>query len=863
MLYFTRWKTVLIWLAVLAGVFFAIPNVLPESFLARVPAWIPHKQMTLGLDLQGGSHILLQLDHKDLIHDRLNTTRDDIRTKLRNARIGYTGLISSGNSVQVRISDPKQLDAARKALDSLTQPIASGLFGGGSVRELAESEPGNNVLRYTLTNEGINYRISAAITKSIEVVSRRVNELGTTEPIIQRQGADRILVQVPGLQDPQRLKNILGKTAKLTFQMVDQSASVEDALKGNVPPGDTLMYSTDKPPVPYLIENRVIVSGENLVDAQATFDQRTGEPVVSFRFDSKGATRFGEATQQNVGKLFAIILDNHVISAPVIREPILGGSGQISGHFTAQSANDLAVLLRAGALPATLNIVEERTVGPGLGQDSIHAGKLSALVAAFLVVTFMVAAYGLLGWIANLALLANLAMIVAVLSLLGATLTLPGIAGIVLTIGMAVDSNVLIYERIREERRNGRSIIQAIDSGFARALATILDSNITTLIAAVVLFFLGSGPVRGFAVTLAVGIITTVFTAYTFTRWVVAEWVRRSRPKELPKGYFRLVPEVTRIPFMKVRLQVFVLSLCLCAASVGYVFTQGFNLGIDFTGGTIMEVRAKTGDANVGDIRETLTKAGIKELQVQGFGDKTDALIRLGAAADTGKNSGNVIVEKAQQALASKYDIRRTELVGPTVSSELARAAIIGILVAMAAILVYVWIRFEWQFAIGSIVATINDIILTLGFIAVTRLEFDLSTVAAILTIVGYSLNDTVVIYDRVRENLRRFKKMPLGQLLDLSDNEMLSRTTMTSMTTFLALLALYLLGGEVIRSFVASMLFGVFIGTFSSIFIAAPVLIVFHLRPTWTAVPDDPKQPAGAAKQPAGADPARQIRAK
>jgi SecD/SecF fusion protein len=844
MLYFSRWKTVLIWLSVVASVIFAAPNLFSKATLEKLPDWLPKTQMTLGLDLQGGSHILLQLDRKSLIDERVNATRDEIRSKLRDARVGYTGLSGSGTTVQVRIRDASQVDAAKKALADLTNPVQSGLFGGGSLTEATLTEPEPGLLRFTLTDEGINYRISSALTKSIEVVSRRVNELGTTEPIIQRQGTDRILVQVPGLQDPQRLKEILGKTAKLTFQMVDQSVPVEEAIKNRPPAGDTIMYSTDNPPVPYLIENRVIVSGEDLVDAQSGFDQRTGEPVVSFRFDNKGATRFGIASQQNVGRLFAIILDNKVISAPVIREPILGGTGQISGNFTVQSANDLAVLLRAGALPANLTIVEERTVGPGLGQDSINAGKMSAVVGSVLVVVFMVGAYGLLGWIANLALVANLAMIVAALSLLGATLTLPGIAGIVLTVGMAVDSNVLIYERMREEERNGRSMIQTLDLGFGRALATIVDSNITTLIAAVVLFFLGSGPVRGFAVTLAIGILTTLFTAFTFTRWVVSAWYRRSRPKKLPKGYFRLVPEVTRIPFMKVRLQVFVLSLCLCVAAVGLLFTKGLNFGIDFTGGTIVEVRAKTGQANVGDIRQELTKAGIKEIQVQGFGDGTDALIRIGAASD--EASGNAIVEKARQTLSATYDIRRVELVGPTVSSELKWSAIMGVLAAMGAILVYVWIRFEWQFAIGSIVATINDIILTLGFLVVTQLEFDLSTVAAILTIVGYSLNDTVVIYDRVRENLRRFKKMPLGQLLDLSDNEMLARTTMTSVTTFLALLALYLFGGEVIRSFVAAMLFGVFIGTFSSIFIAAPILIVFHLRPTWTAVPDEVAAPAG-----------------
>ncbi len=335
--------------------------------------------MALGLDLRGGSHILLQIDRQDLINERVNAAKDEVRSALRDARIGYTGLSGSGSAVQVRIRDADKIEQAKQALKDLTQPVASGLFGG-SVTEWQLEEPEPGLLRYNMTDQGIAYRVRSALSQSIEVVSRRVNELGTTEPIIQRQGDDRILVQVPGLKDPQRLKDILGKTAKLTFQMVDMSMSAQDALQTHPPAGDTIMYSNDDPPVPYLIQDRVIVSGENLVDAQSAFDQRTNQPVVSFRFDSQGAARFGQTTQQNVGKLFAIILDNKVISAPQIREPILGGSGQISGNFTVQSANDLAVLLRAGALPATLTIVEERTVGPSLGADSIEAGKIAAVI---------------------------------------------------------------------------------------------------------------------------------------------------------------------------------------------------------------------------------------------------------------------------------------------------------------------------------------------------------------------------------------------------------------------------------------------------------------------------------------------------
>ena len=843
MLYFSRWKTISIWAVVLLGLLFAAPNLFPQSAVSALPDWLPKRQMTLGLDLQGGSHILLQIERQDLVDERLETTRDDIRTLLRDAKVGYTGLTGSGNTVQVRIRDAAQLEPAKEALSSLLDPIASSVFGGGNIVELELTEPEPGVLRYMLTPEGIDYRLQAALTQSIEVVGRRVNELGTTEPIIQRQGNDRILVQVPGLQDPQRLKDILGQTAKLTFQMVDQSVPVQEAINGRPPIGTTIKYSVDDPPVPYLIENRFIVSGENLVDAQASFDQRTSEPVVTFRFDSKGAQRFGQATQQNVGKLFAIILDEQVISAPQIREPILGGTGQISGSFTVEGANDLAVLLRAGALPANLTIVEERTVGPSLGADSISAGKVAGMIGAILTLVFMVLAYGWLGIIANVALVANVAMIVALLSILGATLTLPGIAGIVLTIGMAVDSNVLIYERIREERRNGRSVIQAIDTGFAKALATILDANLTTLIAAAVLFYLGTGPVKGFAVTLAIGIITTVFTAFTFTRWLIAEWVRRSKPKELPWAPVRLVPPNTNIPFMGIRRYTFALSGALSILSVVLFMTVNMNYGVDFKGGSLIEVQAKTGTADLADIRARLSDLNIGDVQVQQFGQTSDVLIRVGSQ-DSGDNAEQTVVTKVRGELESDYEFRRVETVGPTVSSELARQGTIGVIVALGLVLIYVWFRFEWQFALGAIIATIHDIVMTVGFFVISGIEFNQSSIAAILTIVGYSLNDTVVVYDRIREDLRRFKKMPLPELLNNAINTTLSRTTMTSMTTILALLALFIFGGEVIRSFTAAMLFGVVFGTYSSIFIAAPLLILFKLRPG-SAASDEESQPS------------------
>ncbi|MEJ6783070.1 protein translocase subunit SecDF [Aminobacter sp. Piv2-1] len=843
MLYFSRWKTIAIWAVVLLGVLFSIPNMLTQSQLDSLPGWLPKRPMTLGLDLQGGSHILLAIDRQDLIDERLQATRDDIRTLLRDAKIGYTGLTGTGKTVQVRISDANELEAAKKALAALTQPVSAGIFGGGTLAELSLEEPEPGVMRFTLTEDGIDYRVSNAVTQSIEVVGRRVNELGTNEPIIQRAGADRILVQVPGLQDPQRLKDILGKTAKLTFQMVDQTMSVEQALQGRPPAGSTVMYSQDDPPVPYLIENRVIVSGENLVDAQATFDQRTSEAVVSFRFDAKGAARFGQATQQGVGRLFAIILDNQVISAPQIREPILGGTGQISGSFTAQSANDLAVLLRAGALPADLTIVEERTVGPSLGADSIAAGKFASIIAGILVVSFMLVAYGTLGIIANIALAANVALIIATLSILGATLTMPGIAGIVLTVGMAVDSNVIIYERVREERQLGRSLVQSLDSGFARALATIVDANFTTFIAAIILFYLGSGPVRGFAVTLAIGIVTTVFTAFTLTRWLVAIWLRRMKPKELPKGLVRLVPDNTRFPFMAWRRYAFTLSALASLAAMTLFFSVEMNYGIDFRGGTSIEVQAKQGTADSGDVRSRLSELNLGDVQVQQFGSDQNLLIRV-EGQKAGDNAEQSVVEKVRGELANDYDFRRVESVGPTVSSELAWYGTLGVLTSMLAMLIYIWFRFEWQFGLGAIIATVHDVTMMVGLYVITGIEFNLTSIAAILTIVGYSINDTVVVYDRVRENLRKYKKMPIEQLLDLSMNQTLSRTVLTGVTTLLALISLYLFGGEVIQSFTLSMIFGILVGTYSSIFVAGPLLILFRLRPE-TFEADEKDKPA------------------
>ena len=534
MLYFSRWKTAAIVVTALIICAAAVPNFFSDQTVESWPKWA-QRHIVLGLDLQGGSHILLEVDSNAVRKEKTESLRDDVRaTLLRSPRIGYTGLVARGETVDVRIREGSDLAQALTRLRELSQPLG-GLLGGTGQRSVDVVDAGNGVIRLTVTQAAMTERIRQSIEQSIQIIERRVNELGTVEPSIQRQGIDRILVQVPGLQDPQRLKDLLGKTAKMTFRLVDVNANVQEAVDGRPPADSELLYEGGaKARTPILVEKRVMVSGEDLTDAQPSFDQRTSEPVVTFRFNTSGARRFAQVTQENVGRPFAIVLDNEVISAPVIREPIIGGSGQISGNFTVQSANDLAILLRAGALPAPLTIVEERTVGPGLGQDSIEKGKLAAYVGSALVFVYIIAIYGFLGLIANIAVIINVVMIFGILSVLNATLTLPGIAGIVLTVGMAVDSNVLIYERMREESRGGRTAISAIDAGFSRALATIVDANLTTLIAAVVLFLFGVGPVRGFALTLAIGIFTTVFTAFTVTRLIVSTWVRWSRPAGIP-----------------------------------------------------------------------------------------------------------------------------------------------------------------------------------------------------------------------------------------------------------------------------------------------------------------------------------------
>ena len=531
MLDFPRWKIWWIIFVLGVGVVFAIPSFLPEATVAKFPVFVPHARFNLGLDLSGGSHLLLEADTADLAKQQLQKMEDTIRAEMRRGtpKIDIGDISTAGGRLSFFVRDGSQIDAAFERARTLTNGV-----GVSGQRDWTVATVDTTRIVMTPTKAGIDTSTDEAMKVATEVVRKRIDELGTKEPTIIRQGSDRIVVQVPGLQNPAALKELLGKTAKLEFKLVDLTANPADVAQRRAGAGSQILPYPNNPAGGGLlaVQRRAILTGDELIDAQVARDQ-DGRPVVSITFDSSGGRKFARVTQENVGKPFAMILDNSVLSAPNINEPILGGKAQISGNFTTESATQLAISLRSGKLPVALKVIEERTVGPDLGADSIRAGMLASIIAAVAVIVFMFVTYGRFGLYANLAVIINIFVILGVMAMLNATLTLPGIAGFVLTIGTAVDANVLINERIREERRRGRNVSQAVELGYKEASRTIFEANVTHAISGIIMLLMGSGPVKGFAVVLLIGIATSVFTAVTFTRMLVALWIRRNRPSDM------------------------------------------------------------------------------------------------------------------------------------------------------------------------------------------------------------------------------------------------------------------------------------------------------------------------------------------
>jgi preprotein translocase subunit SecD len=528
MLDFPRWKVTLLWLVVAIGILLSIPSLIAGTpYAGSWPRWMPQYKINLGLDLAGGSHLLLEADSADALKQRLQSMEDAVQTELRrDPRIDVGDVSTAGGRISFMVRNPTQVDAAVERLRTLTKPVA--LTGN---RDWDVQVVDSTRIVLTPSPSGTAQALKDAMSVARDVVRRRIDPGGTKEITVVTEGDNRVLVEVPGVENPDELKKLIGQTARLEFKLVDLSANPADAQQGRAPPGSQVLPMADGRGF-IVVKRRVMVSGDQLTDAKQSFDQN-GQPDIDITFNTAGARRFGRVTQENVNKPFAIILDDKVLSAPNINEPILGGRAQISGSFTVQSAHDLAVSLSSGKLPVKLNVIEERSIGPDLGKDSIHKGALASAVGVAGVVIFMLVTYGRFGVYANIALIVNAFLILGVMAMFNATLTLPGIAGFILTIGAAVDANVLINERIREEIRRGRRLLDAVETGYREAMRAIFDANVTHVISAAIMAYFGSGPVRGFAVVLLIGVVTSVFTAVYFTRMLVALWIRRARPRAL------------------------------------------------------------------------------------------------------------------------------------------------------------------------------------------------------------------------------------------------------------------------------------------------------------------------------------------
>lgn len=815
------------------------------NLVPATPDWLANLDampMFLGLDLRGGVHFLLEVDMPVVLRQAEERLVADFKPMLRDAKLRYTTVKRFARDgvtgVELRFRDAESRQQSEE--------LISGDYEGLLIESVDRG--GDYWLEVVIGEQLIRENETQALKQNILTLRNRVNELGVAEPMIQQQGRNRVIVQLPGVQDTVRARELLGATATLQFKAVDEGNSLEAALAGRVPAGSALYPHRDGSRI--LLKKRTVLTGEYITNASSGLDSQTGEPLVNVSLDGRGAKIMSSFTGKNIGKRMAVIfIENkkytvtgdegesrfveerveEVITAPVIRDQ-LSARFQISGSMNSREARDLALLLRAGSLAAPMHFVEERTVGPSLGLDNVNQGVRSVVVGLLLVVAFMVAWYRGFGLVANTALALNLMLLVAVLSLLQATLTLPGIAGVVLTVGMAVDANVLIFERIREELGNGNSPQAGIHAGFDKAFSTIFDANVTTLIAAAVLFIFGTGPVKGFAVTLSVGIVTSMFTAILVTRALVnLVWGGRSL-KSLPIGKSLVAFKGDRaIKFMSRRKIGGIISALLILVSIGSLATRGLQFGIDFTGGTLVEV-AYDQAADLDQIEATLDEAGLEDAVVQLFGAPNDVLIRLaaGQGGDLAQLSGDVLT--ALQRQSPDVELRRVEFVGPQVGEELTQDGGLALLFALVGILVYVGLRFRYQFALGAVAALVHDVIITMGIFSLFAIEFDLTVLAALLAVIGYSLNDTIVVFDRIRENFTVVRRGGVTDVIDRSLNDSLSRTVVTSLTTLLVLLALLFLGGEAIHGFALALTIGVLIGTYSSLLVASPVLVMMGL---------------------------------
>lgn len=682
------------------------------------------------------------------------------------------------------------------------------------------------VLKVDTTKVPVDTR-KDALDRAMEIIRNRIDQFGVGEMSIQKQGKENIIVQLPGVTDRERALEIIGKTAHLEFKIVsDNTEDLKKAIDNQPVDGYELKYVENERAgrEPILLAKETSLTGDLLVNAKTEFSSRGfGEPYVSLTLNSKGAQIFANVTATNVGKRLAIVLDGKVVSAPVIREAIPSGQAQISGNFTVEQANDLALILRSGALPAPVIVEEERTVGPLLGADSIKSGIRATLIGGALVFLFMIVYYRLAGLIANFALALNLLIILACLAMFKGTLTLPGIAGLILTIGMSVDANVLIYERIREELKLGKSLRAAIAAGYHRAFSAILDSNVTTIVAAVLIFKFGTGPIRGFAVTLTIGLLANLFTAVVCTKVIFGLLCDQFDLSKL--RFMKIIPE-TKIDFIGKRRACYAFSAIIIVAGLAiFVMRGNNNYGVDFSGGTLQQYVFEK-PVNIDVVRKSLKEIGFGSASIQQYGDPKEIIVRT--QQDISKDLSKIFREKLAD---NAFQMLRVETVGPAVGKNLRQNALISLLLGMAGILLYVMVRFNLKYAFAGLIALFHDVIIAVGALALTHRQFDLTIVAALLTIAGFSINDTIVIFDRIRENLRLVKKGSFLEIVNLSVNQTLGRTILTTGVTMLVVIALLFQGGAVLNDFAFCLFVGFISGVYSTVFIASPLIISWQKK--------------------------------
>lgn len=838
-------------IALLVGLIFFSFMVLLPSFYADSPSWwkkyLAPEGLKLGLDLQGGVHMVMQVDLEKAAEKSLDISASQLKDSLTEKSI---------TAVQVDSGDPNKVIFTLPntgAIDTV-QEIITGDFPDLDIQ--VDAEVGSFPrITLQLKQKEIDFIQDNAVSQSLEIIRNRIDQFGVTEPVIIRQGENEIVVQLPGVKDQQRAMDLIGQTAQLEFRLVYDDAGINLpqlistaisngqwsfdsdrkqlnlALQGQIPQDSEIYFEKvvdqngNESKVPILLRSQVLMTGEMVKDAQVRMGDAITGPYVSLDLTGPGGKIFGNVTEKNVNKRLAIVLDEVVRSAPVIRERILGGKAQISGNFTTDEASDLAIVLRVGALPAPIEVIQNLTVGASLGHDSIQKGLTSGLFGALLVLVFMVVYYRLSGVIADFALALNILFLFVGLAMLSATLTLPGIAGIILSIGMAVDANVLIFERMREEFRLGKSVKSGVDSGFDKAFWSIIDSQVTTLITALALFMFGTGPIKGFAVTLSLGIIFNLFAVLFCSRLVYETLYTKRALKDLR---FLQIIKSSNFDFMKIRNITFGLSgIMVLIGLIAFVqILRGqANLGVDFSGGSMLQYKAEQSFA-LEDVRAGFKKNGWDSIDLQQVTGENRLIIKIKKSEEVVGHLGKEITAILTKEEADKgFALESQSEIGSSISSVLRNKAIQAIAISLLGVLIYLALRFDLSFGVAAASATFHDVLVVLGICWLLNMEITLLIVTALLTLAGYSLNDSVVVFDRIRENMQKKKERRFYSIINKSINQVMGRTVVTSLTTALVIVSLFVYGGSAIHDFSFALLMGVVVGTYSSIFVASPIL--------------------------------------